>query len=153
MLQLFTVILTAALLLLPHLAQAESAGEVTICHIPPGNPENPSTIHVSQNALEAHLAHGDELGECDEPEPQVTGQISCGEYRYGSWSTSVDPTQVSIVVSGSYVNGSTWTVNFGEYESPGSNYFNPPPVGVSFPSLELWLDGVILDSCALPWPW
>ena len=37
---------------------------VTICHIPPGNPENPQTITVSENAVPAHLAHGDTLGPC-----------------------------------------------------------------------------------------
>lgn len=38
--------------------------KVTICHIPPGNPENPQTITVSENAVSAHLAHGDTLGPC-----------------------------------------------------------------------------------------
>jgi hypothetical protein len=39
--------------------------KVTICHIPPGNPGNAHTITVSENAVDAHLAHGDTLGECD----------------------------------------------------------------------------------------
>lgn len=39
-------------------------GWVTICHIPPGNPNNPITITISINALPAHLAHGDYLGAC-----------------------------------------------------------------------------------------
>lgn len=38
--------------------------KVTICHIPPGNPDNAHTITVSENALRAHLAHGDLLGDC-----------------------------------------------------------------------------------------
>ena len=38
---------------------------VTICHIPPGNPNNPITITINANALDAHLAHGDVLGNCD----------------------------------------------------------------------------------------
>jgi|SRR5918997_2669869 hypothetical protein len=38
--------------------------KVTICHIPPGNPDNAHTIRVSENAVDAHLAHGDELGKC-----------------------------------------------------------------------------------------
>jgi HYR domain/Putative Ig domain len=37
---------------------------VTICHIPPGNPSNAHTITVSQNAVQAHLNHGDILGPC-----------------------------------------------------------------------------------------
>lgn len=40
-------------------------GKVTICHIPPGNPENKHTITIGKSALEAHLAHGDTLGGCD----------------------------------------------------------------------------------------
>jgi hypothetical protein len=45
-------------------AQKEQ-GWVTICHIPPGNPNNPITITISINALPAHLAHGDYLGPCE----------------------------------------------------------------------------------------
>jgi flagellar hook capping protein FlgD len=41
-----------------------SCNKVEICHIPPGNPNNPQTICVSQNAVPAHLAHGDYLGAC-----------------------------------------------------------------------------------------
>ncbi len=38
--------------------------KVTICHTPPGNPDNAHTILVSENAVPAHLAHGDSLGSC-----------------------------------------------------------------------------------------
>jgi hypothetical protein len=37
--------------------------KVTICHTPNGS-EYPVTINVSENALKAHLNHGDYLGEC-----------------------------------------------------------------------------------------
>lgn len=37
---------------------------VTICHIPPGNPNNPITITVSSNAVPAHISHGDNIGSC-----------------------------------------------------------------------------------------
>lgn len=37
---------------------------VSICHVPPGKPENHHTIFVSENAVNAHLAHGDYLGPC-----------------------------------------------------------------------------------------
>ncbi len=36
----------------------------TICHIPPGNPNNPQTITIATSALAAHLAHGDYAGKC-----------------------------------------------------------------------------------------
>lgn len=39
--------------------------KVTICHIPPGNPDNAHTIVVGAPAVPAHLDHGDSLGECD----------------------------------------------------------------------------------------
>ena len=38
--------------------------KANICHVPPGNFENPHTITIGQSAVEAHLAHGDTLGEC-----------------------------------------------------------------------------------------
>ena len=38
--------------------------KVTLCHIPPGNPDNQRTIRVAESAVAAHLAHGDVLGEC-----------------------------------------------------------------------------------------
>ncbi|SFT46852.1 hypothetical protein SAMN05216474_0727 [Lishizhenia tianjinensis] len=37
---------------------------VTICHIPPGNPNNPITITINANALQTHLNHGDNIGPC-----------------------------------------------------------------------------------------
>jgi hypothetical protein len=40
------------------------SGKVSICHIPPGNPDNAHTIEVGAAAVDAHLAHGDSLGPC-----------------------------------------------------------------------------------------
>lgn len=39
--------------------------KVTVCHIPPGNSGNRHEICVSWNAVPAHLAHGDHLGNCN----------------------------------------------------------------------------------------
>lgn len=40
--------------------------KVTICHMPPGNPENAHTIVVGAPAAVAHVSqHGDVLGPCD----------------------------------------------------------------------------------------
>jgi hypothetical protein len=62
------ILTTAALAGLVALPAPANAGgdnfKVTICHIPPGNPENAHEISVSIFAVPAHLAHGDELGEC-----------------------------------------------------------------------------------------
>ena len=48
------------------------AGKVTLCHIPPGNPDNAHTITVGASAVPAHLAHGDTLGPC--PDGQAAAQ-------------------------------------------------------------------------------
>ena len=39
-------------------------GQVTICHIPPGNPSKRKTITVGTSAWPAHQAHGDSQGAC-----------------------------------------------------------------------------------------
>ena len=52
--------------------------KVTICHIPPGNPEAAETLSISVNALPAHLGHGDTEGACpdgDDDDDQNTGDI------------------------------------------------------------------------------
>jgi hypothetical protein len=52
-------------------APAQSGTEkVTICHIPPGNPENRHTITISISAWPAHESlHGDTMGECGGGDP------------------------------------------------------------------------------------
>lgn len=49
--------------------KTDEGPKITICHIPPGNPDNAHSITISINALPAHLAHGDSEGAC---EPQCT---------------------------------------------------------------------------------
>lgn len=47
-----------------------------ICHIPPGDPENPQTLKLRALAARAHLSHGDTLGSCEDDEPQVTDTLA-----------------------------------------------------------------------------
>jgi hypothetical protein len=56
--------------------ESEDEGEfkVLVCHVPPGNPENPHTIEVGESAVPAHLAHGDTEGECPEAAPPAEGE-------------------------------------------------------------------------------
>jgi len=67
----------AALLLWPQATVGSQPGleqtdhKVTICHLPPGNPENAHTISVDESALPAHLAHGDSMGACEEDQQQT----------------------------------------------------------------------------------
>lgn len=64
----------SALLFISFIGKGDSSNQkVVICHIPPGNPDNAHEIEVSVNAVDAHLAHGDNLGPCscncsDEPD-------------------------------------------------------------------------------------
>src|SRR5688500_38145 len=48
----------------PAGASTDDDRKVTVCHVPPGNPANAHNIVISENALPAHLGHGDTLGPC-----------------------------------------------------------------------------------------
>jgi len=43
-----------------------NAGQICVCHIPPGNSSAAHTICIAAPAVSAHLAHGDTLGACTE---------------------------------------------------------------------------------------
>jgi hypothetical protein len=66
--RLFVVVPAVAALLAVHppAVNADSDNEkVTICHIPPGNPDNRHEITVSIFAVPAHMMlHGDNVGQC-----------------------------------------------------------------------------------------
>ena len=50
------------------------AGFITLCHLPPGNPDNGHTITVGLGSKDAHLAHGDFVGACRSTvDTEVTG--------------------------------------------------------------------------------
>ena len=51
--------------------------KITICHYPPGNPENAHTITIGCPAWKAHAAHGDTEGECL---PQMTRSLTKHEH-------------------------------------------------------------------------
>ena len=56
-------------------------GRVTICHVPPGNPDNAHTITVGVNAVPAHLAHGDYCGPCEDERSAEAGRKTSEEKR------------------------------------------------------------------------
>ncbi len=60
--------------------------KVTICHVPPGNPNNTQTINVSVNAVKTHLAHDDWVGDCNSCTP-VNYTNRFVEYRLGANTT------------------------------------------------------------------
>jgi len=59
-----TIMLLTVACLAPGLSQAAGT-KVAVCHVPPGNPANAHEIVVSENAIPAHISHGDSLGSCD----------------------------------------------------------------------------------------
>ena len=51
-------------------SEASAKGDkVEICHVPPGNPDNPQTLSVGPKAVKAHLKNhpGDSIGPCPAP--------------------------------------------------------------------------------------
>lgn len=38
--------------------------KITICHRPPGNPENGRTLSIAYLSAREHVAHGDLVGAC-----------------------------------------------------------------------------------------
>ena len=63
-------------------APAAQDRTVTVCHVPPGNPGNSHTIEVSASALDAHLAHGDSLGECPPGAGECRRNADCAPDEY-----------------------------------------------------------------------
>jgi hypothetical protein len=55
--------------------------KVYLCHVPPGNPNNPQTLSISVNAVPAHIpGHaGDHLGTCDQSCDNLKSDIATGE--------------------------------------------------------------------------
>jgi hypothetical protein len=49
--------------------------KVIVCHIPPGNPNNPQTLCIAPAAVPAHLAHGDFLGPCPDGKDSPVTEI------------------------------------------------------------------------------
>ncbi|MDX1613561.1 MAG: FecR domain-containing protein [Candidatus Promineifilaceae bacterium] len=48
-----------------HIYELNNNEQIVLCHVPPGNPDNEQSIRVADEAVDAHLAHGDYLGLCD----------------------------------------------------------------------------------------
>jgi hypothetical protein len=63
----------------PRACDPADTKKTTICHIPPGNPDNAHTICVGNAAVPAHLDHGDFLGTC-----------SCADVDAGAGGGEID---------------------------------------------------------------
>jgi hypothetical protein len=78
---------------------ALAASKVTICHIPPGNPDNAHTITVSKSAVPAHLAHGDVIGPCNSGESTGAGTLSLAGATYVACDDREGETGRTITIS------------------------------------------------------
>jgi len=65
--------------------------KVTLCHIPPGNPDAKHTISVGRPALAAHLAHGDYEGACE-------GEVPPGDGNQTEPGNETNQTMVNITL-------------------------------------------------------
>ncbi|MCH7687386.1 MAG: hypothetical protein IH899_12005, partial [Planctomycetes bacterium] len=70
---IFLVLVTVAIVKKMRTVAAGEEPKVVLCHVPPGNPENAHTIEVGESAVDAHLEHGDYLGECEGEEDDGNG--------------------------------------------------------------------------------
>ena len=75
---LLGVLALAAMAAVPAFAQSDE--KVEVCH-KPGTPAEHS-IEVNQNALGAHEAHGDSVGECEEAADEGQYEDSAGDQQY-----------------------------------------------------------------------
>ncbi len=74
-------------------------GVVALCHIPPGNPNRPCTLHLPPSAIQAHLAHGDSLGWCPpsaEPVSDVASVHLFGLPVGNGWSENRPPQNCTV---------------------------------------------------------
>lgn len=103
------------------------AAKVTICHIPPGNPGNLNTITISEHALQAHLAHGDFLGDCSAAAcpcmriPQFNILLANANFCFGSSETiavSIDPITETSTPAVALANSSDATEPVCAYADP-----------------------------------
>lgn len=107
---------------IPFSLSAASA-KVTICHIPPGNIENPQTITINENAAPAHLAHGDTVGQCP------SGCQTDSECDDGNLCTS-DTCLSSGSCSNSLVNCDDGNICTSDSCEPNQGCLNPPNDGI-----------------------
>ncbi len=68
-----------------------SSKKSTICHIPPGNPDQKMTLSVGTSSVAAHLAHGDFEGSCSDMQTQSIVQAlpTCTAMGAGSTDAGV----------------------------------------------------------------
>ncbi len=85
-----------------------NGNKVLVCHVPPGNPGNEHNICVSANAVPAHLAHGDYLGQC--------GDVPCDDVVPGfQEGSSVELRESNEVIPVLYPNPTSNSISLQDY--------------------------------------
>ena len=92
LLVLASMVFVATVTFLAPNAYAAKKAKVDVCHIPPGNPSNFHTISVNENALAAHLAHGDIEGACAD-----AGDILCADGDLCTVAAFEEGTEICLV--------------------------------------------------------
>lgn len=91
-----------------------NANTVTICHVPPGNPDAARTIRVAWPALSAHLAHGDTRGACDDgdgPTPTVLKPVAGFDWTCEALACEFNASTSHHPDPNRTITNWTWTVN------------------------------------------
>jgi len=83
---------------------------ITICHFPPGNPEDAKTKEVSRSAWSAHEGHGDHKGRCTDADRKAGGTGGAGSSGGKTPSPPPPPpTRLSLASEGEGgVDGDAW---------------------------------------------
>lgn len=124
MLRRFLVLVSGVVLALGVLAPAALAGapKVTLCHKPGTTAEG--TLVVAASAVDAHLAHGDRLGECI-VNPPVDGCVALELPVYDGVYKSAALTAVIFPPTGQYPTNINFTA-YGTSPFTISVVFDPP---------------------------
>jgi len=121
-----------------ELSGSPDAGKTYVCHIPPGNPANAHTIHIGNPAVDAHLAHGDSLGQCDQVLVPDTGS-ACDKRKAGLLRRKIQ----NVVVR----EGDSWKVTV--CHLPPGNPANGHAISVGPSAVSAHLaHGDVLGACA-----
>ena len=70
-----------------NLSACDNPNKTAVCHIPFDDPSNAHTICVGAKALAAHLAHGDYVGRCDDPNGQLEYEFCVSPNPYFGYTT------------------------------------------------------------------
>ena len=84
---------------------------ITICHHPPGNPDNTQELTIPLSAWPAHQAHGDILGPCSQTNQGSTGTTETNSENTDEGESNEDNLNGSVPTRPETTSGSTSTTS------------------------------------------